>query len=350
MCITPRSGFRLAVFCAALGGAGSSPAQVLNLHEYFPGLKQGNAWQYTADVRLSPGDAFATFGATLATGTPISIHGVQATPLEMTSTFPGDVGSSRTYSLDPGGLHQHREDFDLTSADFETYPAPVDLAPAQISVGQTYPFVFNYSGQSPADNDTWSGATNGSIQVIGFETINVPAGTFNALRVDFDTAWSETGVVGGVGYAGNGAVDETWWLVNGLGIVRQDTIRTDSYAADDSYVEFSIELTAALVFDPEDLDGDGDVDDADFGLFFAAFSGPGVPTASPAADLDNDGDTDDADFGLAFAAFTGPGNPANVPEPAGAAFLSVAGCALLSRRRRTRPGCLHDGARSFDHL
>ncbi len=55
-----------------------------------------------------------------------------------------------------------------------------------------------------------------------------------------------------------------------------------------------------------DLDGGGDTDDADFGLAFAAFTGPGGPPA-PTADLDGDGDVDDADFGLAFANFTGPG-------------------------------------------
>ncbi len=56
-----------------------------------------------------------------------------------------------------------------------------------------------------------------------------------------------------------------------------------------------------------DLDNDGDVDDADFGLAFAAFTGPGGgPSVNPAADLDGDGDVDDADFGLMFAEFTGP--------------------------------------------
>ncbi len=86
--------------------------------------------------------------------------------------------------------------------------------------------------------------------------------------------------------------------------------------------------------DPADLDGDGDVDDADFGIAFAAFTGPdNGPSLNPTADLDRDGDVDDADFGLAFAAFTGPGDAANVPEPTSLAMLSISGLLVLRRWR-----------------
>ncbi len=82
-----------------------------------------------------------------------------------------------------------------------------------------------------------------------------------------------------------------------------------------------------------DMDLDGDVDDADFGLAFAAFTGPGGSSTS-SADLDNDNDVDDADFGIAFAAFTGPGGgSANVPEPGSVVVLALGGL-LVSRRRR----------------
>ncbi len=87
-----------------------------------------------------------------------------------------------------------------------------------------------------------------------------------------------------------------------------------------------------------DLDFDGDVDDADYGLAFAGFTGPGGGPVQPLpwaqGDLDLDGDVDDADYGLAFAAFTGPGAPANVPEPASVLLLLALGAITGKRARR----------------
>ena len=49
----------------------------------------------------------------------------------------------------------------------------------------------------------------------------------------------------------------------------------------------TITVGAVSPFDPADLDQDDDVDDADFGIAFAAFTGPNNgPSSNPAADLD----------------------------------------------------------------
>ncbi len=88
---------------------------------------------------------------------------------------------------------------------------------------------------------------------------------------------------------------------------------------------------------PGDLDNDGDIDDADFGLAFANFTGPGgVGKTLADGDLDGDGDVDDADYGLLFAAFTGPFAAAtvSVPEPGTAFLVLAATTAFLGRRRR----------------
>jgi hypothetical protein len=59
-----------------------------------------------------------------------------------------------------------------------------------------------------------------------------------------------------------------------------------------------------------DLDGDGDVDTADFAMFAQCFGGANLPPAPGCAlgvdaDFDDDGDVDTADFAILAQNFTG---------------------------------------------
>ncbi|HOW73872.1 MAG TPA: right-handed parallel beta-helix repeat-containing protein [Phycisphaerae bacterium] len=60
-----------------------------------------------------------------------------------------------------------------------------------------------------------------------------------------------------------------------------------------------------------DLDGDGDVDATDFGIFQACVSGPAIPhngtRTCQTADFDHDGDVDQDDFGIFQRCYSGPG-------------------------------------------
>jgi hypothetical protein len=58
-----------------------------------------------------------------------------------------------------------------------------------------------------------------------------------------------------------------------------------------------------------DFDNDCDVDEDDYGLFAACFSGPAVSCATECADkdLDNDDDVDQEDFGRFQRCFSGKG-------------------------------------------
>jgi len=88
---------------------------------------------------------------------------------------------------------------------------------------------------------------------------------------------------------------------------------------------------------PGDNDGDGDIDDADLGVAFANYTGPGGVLDNKTAmqgDTDGDGDVDDADLGTAFAGYTGPIGAASVPEPAGLVLLVIGGVLLRTRDNR----------------
>ncbi len=68
----------------------------------------------------------------------------------------------------------------------------------------------------------------------------------------------------------------------------------------------------AYEFIQGDLDGDGDVDVADFGVFQSCFNGPNRPyrqTGCDDGDFDADGDVDRADFARFQGCFNGPNRP-----------------------------------------
>ncbi len=87
---------------------------------------------------------------------------------------------------------------------------------------------------------------------------------------------------------------------------------TDSQNVSDSD---SVLVTVSPSNIPGDLDGDGDVDQVDFGLFQACYTGPDVPQDDPAciwARLDDDDDVDADDLAIFLGCFTGanvPGDP-----------------------------------------
>ncbi len=96
---------------------------------------------------------------------------------------------------------------------------------------------------------------------------------------------------------------------------------------DDAILPDALTVTLPVPDIPADFNGDGFVDEADFAIFEACFTGPAVPydpndlppgcTLEPdedgfiAADFDRDGDVDQTDFGIFQRCWSGEGNPAD---------------------------------------
>ncbi len=89
----------------------------------------------------------------------------------------------------------------------------------------------------------------------------------------------------------------------------------------DATLAGAFEVTSACATPPQDVDGDGDVDLTDFGVFQACFNGPNRPWPGPPVDqqkcacldTDKDLDVDLTDFGFFQTCFNGPNRPASCP-------------------------------------
>lgn len=101
----------------------------------------------------------------------------------------------------------------------------------------------------------------------------------------------------------------------GLGAgTHQGTIQVSDPDATNSPVNIFMTVVVSTPAPPGDFDGDGDVDQSDFGRFQACIKGPGIIQDDPfcaGAKLDNDVDVDQDDFGVFQGCYSGPNIPAD---------------------------------------
>jgi hypothetical protein len=97
--------------------------------------------------------------------------------------------------------------------------------------------------------------------------------------------------------------------ISGLGGVSGSSVNvspalTTTYTLTATNSQGTVNANATVTVKTKDLDGSGgSADVLDMAVMSRAYSGPGVPTSIPAADLDGDGDVDDADIALFLTGF-----------------------------------------------
>ncbi|MBY0310470.1 MAG: choice-of-anchor D domain-containing protein [Phycisphaerales bacterium] len=208
--------------------------------QYFP-TYIGYDWGYQTTQRVNAG--------ALATGTSVvqSLDGglfgqTNVTRMrEVRTALAPDP--SRTLESQWGGTPAGLRLFGRTDSVDDTalrYGAGLPILPLQFEDGRTYSnskFVSGTAGEA-----TVTGTISSSASVVGLESITVPAGTFDALRVDITliTSATLTSMDGAQPLNINESI--TLWLIDGAGIGREE--RTTDTTLDTTTT--NITLTRAL--------------------------------------------------------------------------------------------------------
>ena len=114
------------------------------------------------------------------------------------------------------------------------------------------------------------------------------------------------------------------------------------FQTEDSAIETRVlidDLSISASYRPGDADGDGDVDNVDFGALYGAFTGPGgTGKIWTDGNFDSDGDVDNVDFGTLYGNYTGPlagGMDFQVtPEPATLMVFGIGVMAVLRNKKK----------------
>jgi hypothetical protein len=180
-------------------------------HPYFP-LRTGSSWTYSTpqgSMAWSVGSAGGSNDSAEAT--------MEIALPEVSMTVHWSCGSAGIVSYDFGTLSApglgNVVKMEVVDSSGAFLPAADLLAPGY-SWPNNYSVVMHVSQEGFAAD--WTTAVSETWTATGIESVTVPAGTFEALRVDGNESVSMTGL----GQDVNATVSMTYWYAKGVGVVR----------------------------------------------------------------------------------------------------------------------------------
>lgn len=182
-------------------------------HPYFP-LRSGSSWTYSTTEGTS------TWSVGSAAGTADSAQATMSIVVpEITMTTHWDCTSEGIISYDFGNISVAEMGevvtMDVTDSSGVFLPAASLLA-AGYSWSDNYTLVMHVTAEGVSLDTTMSAAE--SWTAVGMESVSVPAGTFEALRIEGTENISMSGFMGMGGV--DTVVSATFWFAEGVGIVR----------------------------------------------------------------------------------------------------------------------------------
>lgn len=190
-------------------------------------------WNATGIVAIDGTDYNATASYQVV-GTP-TLHGLPTYKLQRSVSFNSETHTEYAcFSTSTGYMLQKEGGIDSDVGDVwqQTMTSGCLFMPSTIQVGKTYSYTRNYSGSDisgPDAGNTWTGSETGTFQVVGWENVTTPAGTFQTLKIVHDFTWSDVG----------GDTEhhiETAWYARNIGVVQTAAAWTSAAGTNVSYV------------------------------------------------------------------------------------------------------------------
>jgi len=188
---------------------------------YFP-VVVGATWAYAGTSNTGGDYAFTE-----------TITEVRADGFTMTGTFE-DLTRTQEWTCTANGLVALQFDSGASAgisaagldAVFETTASDGVTLPASLAAGNTWTQNFTLHGDMNIEGGitaTADGTVNNNFQAIGVESVSVPAGTFEAMRVEMQTTFSLTATVSGIGIPITFTATTVSWYAPGVGWMKSES-------------------------------------------------------------------------------------------------------------------------------
>lgn len=211
---------------ASSGGSGACA------NPYYPVI-EGATWTYTVT-----GGLFGPFSYT------DMVTAVGAGGFTLTSEFP-ELTRTQEWACGPEGLAGLEYGASIsapeTSAQFETTSTSGVTLPASIAAGDEWTQSFEIQGEQVLPNGetaTSQGTVTFASQAAGVEEVTVPAGTFQAMRVDSTVTFDLTAQVGDVSAPVSLESTSSSWFAPEIGLVK--TVGTDTMFSEGATVTLEL--------------------------------------------------------------------------------------------------------------
>ncbi|MBF0339827.1 MAG: dockerin type I repeat-containing protein [Magnetococcales bacterium] len=200
----------LVMFCQS-ETARAGDVTSLNINDFYP-MSMGNNWSYKVSDSVD-GKTTTSTSISTVTGTEF-VNGNNSTVLTYS-----DGGKTYLYS-DSSGFYRTKESDSTYTA---TYSPPIKYANSQTVIGDTYSSTGTVNITLAGFGSAVFNYTSG-VSIIGFESVAIAAGTFNAVKVQMSVnIWITTN-----GNTLSKTQIQDMWFVSGLGIIKHNINSTIS--------------------------------------------------------------------------------------------------------------------------